>query len=218
VQSEVKIEYVPLSQLERWPRNPKQHDLAQIDKSIERFGFIQPIAVDERTGRIVAGHGRLEALQAMQLAGKAPPARVLEKDGEWLVPVLRGVEFKDDREAEAFLVADNRLVEIGGWDEQALAKILADLQPVGLDGVGWSDSEINRLVTETVVGEVQGVAPSEALSMYNNTTIRQLVMYFSVEEFQTIMTRIKSVMDKEKLETVTAVFQRLLDEHEKAGS
>jgi hypothetical protein len=46
--------YLPLSKLARAPRNPKGHALDVIDNSISRFGFINPIVVNEKTGRIVS--------------------------------------------------------------------------------------------------------------------------------------------------------------------
>lgn len=48
-----------------YPNNPRQHDSKQIIKiqrSIESFGFINPILVDEK-GQIIAGHARLKAAQ-----------------------------------------------------------------------------------------------------------------------------------------------------------
>jgi ParB-like chromosome segregation protein Spo0J len=142
--STVRIEYVALSKLERWPRNPKTHDLEQLDKSVERFGFVQPLLVDENTGKLIAGHGRLDTLLAMKAGGKPAPERVQDKGGDWLVPVVRGVAFKDEREAEAYLIADNRLVEIGGWDEDVLKAILDDLGTIsaGFAGIGWDQAQM----------------------------------------------------------------------------
>ena len=61
--TEIKVEYISLDELEQWPRNPKQHNLSGIEKSLKRFGFNSPLVIDERTGRLVAGHGRLKTLR-----------------------------------------------------------------------------------------------------------------------------------------------------------
>ena len=58
-----------------------------------RFGYVAPMILDERTGRLVAGHCRLESLKRAKSAGKAPPKRVRVENGDWLVPVVRGVAF-----------------------------------------------------------------------------------------------------------------------------
>ena len=55
-----RIEYLPLSAMVRWPRNPKGHDLGELHGMIARFGYVMPMLIDEGTGRLVAGHGRLD--------------------------------------------------------------------------------------------------------------------------------------------------------------
>ena len=67
--SELGIEYLPLSHLQVAPRNPKRHALDQLGASIGRFGYVEPIIVDERTGRLVAGHGRRDSLLRMPELG-----------------------------------------------------------------------------------------------------------------------------------------------------
>lgn len=145
------IEYVPLDELMGWERNPKDHDLPSIQKSIKRFGFTSPVLVDERTKRIVAGHGRVDSLRALQSSGEAPPLRVvISDDGRWLVPVLRGISFNSDSEVEAYLVADNQLTIAGGWDESKLGAILQDLEKLGdgaFEGLGFEQAEIDAILT-----------------------------------------------------------------------
>lgn len=159
--SEISIEYVPLSELQRWPRNPKDHDLGELHQSIERFGYINPILVDERTEQLVAGHGRLDALQQMKASGSSAPKRVRVEGGEWFVPVIRGVEFNSDAEAEAYQLADNRLTELGGWIEEDLAGVLSDLAAEGeemLTGVGWGLNDIDELLAQL---EREAAGPAE---------------------------------------------------------
>lgn len=116
---------MPLDELPAAPRNPKEHDATGIRRSIERFGFTEHVLVDERTGRLVAGHGRVQVLRDMEDAGTAAPAGVLvDTDGQWTVPVIRGWSSRSDAEAEAYLLASNRLTERGGWDEAALLDML----------------------------------------------------------------------------------------------
>ncbi len=104
----LKVEYLPLSELEHWPKNPKKHDTEGIKGSIRRFGFAAPVVIDERTKRLVAGHGRQEALSQMRSAGEDIPAHIAKRNGEWLVPVVRGNEFESEEEAERYLIADNQ--------------------------------------------------------------------------------------------------------------
>jgi len=148
---EMRISYEPLAWLlsHQAPRNPKKHDVAGVSASMGRFGYTIPVAVDERTNTVVAGHGRLEVLAAMKAAGKAPPARVrVTPDGDWLVPVLRGLSFASAEEAEAYLLADNRHTEIGGYDDSMLADMLEEVRDRdgGLEGLGWSDEQATDMI------------------------------------------------------------------------
>jgi hypothetical protein len=54
----LRIEYMPVEKLQEAPRNPKHHSLEEIKQSMRRFGFVQAPAINETTGRLVAGHGR----------------------------------------------------------------------------------------------------------------------------------------------------------------
>jgi hypothetical protein len=142
--SEPHIEYLPLASLVAWPRNPKHHATRTIVESIQRFGFVQPIIIDEKTRRLIAGHGRLEALAQIKADGRPVPARIAVNDNDWLVPVLRGINFRNEKEAEAYLVTDNQTTILGGWDEEELQALLND--HVGnLDGVGFTLAEIEAL-------------------------------------------------------------------------
>jgi hypothetical protein len=144
----VYVEYVPLSKLQRAPRNPKAHDLGLIERSMGRFGYVEPIAINEKTGRLVAGHGRLDALEKRRAAGAEPPERVIVQNGEWCVPVLRGISFESDADTEAYLLASNQITIAGGWLDDELAKVLGDLaeQDGGLEGVGFEQDDIDELL------------------------------------------------------------------------
>jgi ParB-like chromosome segregation protein Spo0J len=57
------VEYRPISLLKPKPENPRSHSpkqIEQIARSLQSFGFVNPILID-RAGRIIAGHGRIEA-------------------------------------------------------------------------------------------------------------------------------------------------------------
>ncbi len=132
------------------PDNPKLHDLSAIDSSFSRFGYIAPVIVNDRDGRLAAGHGRLLVLLKLRAAGVEPPVGIqLGPNGEWLVPAIHGIDLSPD-DARAFLIADNRTQELGGWDDRALADILVDLarSEVGLDGIGFSEVDLADLLDQ----------------------------------------------------------------------
>lgn len=153
-----QIEYRRLSDVLPADRNPKEHDDAAIQASIERHGFTEPVFEDGRTGKLVAGHGRLENLVLMRDAGHhMPEGIVADDDGEWMLPVVIGWSSADDEEAEDYVSVSNRLVELGGWDAQLLAEMYADPDR-DLDGTGWTRESIDDLVA-SIDGEV--VLPDE---------------------------------------------------------
>lgn len=139
----IYIEYLPLEQLQRWKRNPKEHELGDISDSIKRFGYTNPIIIDEKSGKMVAGHGRVDTLTAQREAGEEPPKRIRADNGDWLVPVVRGVEFENEQEAEAYLMADNQLTMLADWDNEALAEMLLDQSD--LSGVGFSAEDVDEI-------------------------------------------------------------------------
>lgn len=140
-----RLEYLPLADLRGAPRNPKRHALDDLAASIARHGYVEPVVLDERTGRLVSGHGRVEELRRQQAAGAAPPDGIGD---DWTVPVVRGWSSRSDEEAEAFLVAANRLTETGGWDVEVLARTLADVArtAAGLAGTGFTDAQLAELI------------------------------------------------------------------------
>ena len=63
------IEYKSVDELIPYARNSRTHDkeqVSQIMASIKEFGFTNPILIDD-TGTIIAGHGRVQAAQKLNL-------------------------------------------------------------------------------------------------------------------------------------------------------
>lgn len=149
---DLHIEYLPLSELRKHPRNPKSHDIGELQAAYSRFGYVSPIIIDEKSGRMVAGHGRVDSLMERKERGAEPPKRVKVKNGEWLVPVVRGVDFETEKEAEAYLLADNRIGEIGGWIEEDLRELLKEHENA-LEGIGF---DLDDLEVQTRKGNGGG--------------------------------------------------------------
>lgn len=156
----IRIEYTPLAEVQRWPRNPKLHAEAAIDESFDRFGFVEPLVLDENTGRLVAGHGRLDRLVALHAAGKPAPGRIKVKRKAWLVPVVRGVSFSSEEEAEAYLLASNQITIAGGWGADvlgALKRVRATAR--GFSGIGFKPADIDALKARLAPSLGPGGAP-----------------------------------------------------------
>jgi hypothetical protein len=142
-----RIEYMPLEAVPPALRNPKKHAEEHLDGSLGRFGYTEPVLMDERTGRLVAGHGRIDTLKRLRQKGQEPPEGVMKEGDAWLVPVVRGWASRSDQEAEAYLLASNQLTIAGGWDADALESMLKQLSDAGVaGGLGWSEEELGKLL------------------------------------------------------------------------
>ena len=129
-----RIEIWSVDRVVPYSKNARTHSpeqVAQIAASIAEFGFNAPILVDSNAG-IVAGHGRL--LAARKLGLQEVPVVVLDHLTE--------------TQRRAYIIADNKLAENAGWNEEVLAAELADLERDGLDLklVGFSDDELEALL------------------------------------------------------------------------
>jgi DNA modification methylase len=132
-----RIELWPVDKLVPYARNARTHSdtqVAQIAASIAQFGFNNPILVDTNAG-IIAGHGRLLA------------ARKLRLDH---VPVVV-LDHLTETQKRAYILADNKLTEQAGWDNELLRGELADLKDadLDLDVLGFSEDELRTLLAET---------------------------------------------------------------------
>jgi hypothetical protein len=207
-----RIEYVDIDEAKVARRNPKLHDRDRIVASLQVHGFVAPAAEDGRTGRFVAGHGRLEALRWMRAQGLPAPRRILVKGKRWLMPVLKGVAFKDEREAEEYLLADNRASEVGGWEPVPLAEILANMGDPDLDKLGWARGDIAKMMAQAAGRSDSGGGGAAGFSA---GAIRQMVFAYPGPEFDRLMRRLGPLMTRLKVADHTELFLALLDFYEK---
>ena len=137
------IEYRRLEDVLPADANPKGHNVPLIRESIELRGFAGALIEDQRTKKLIGGHGRLIALKQMRDEGQTPPDGIGKDDDDWLVPVEVGWSSRSDAEARAMLVAQNRTVELGGWNEVELGPFLFGLKDAGeLSGTGFNDDDL----------------------------------------------------------------------------
>lgn len=122
-----------ISALKEWDENPRYNSEAvqHVVKSIKRFGFGAPIIARKADGMIIAGHTRFQAAIMLQL--EKVPVRYLDLD---------------PADAKLLAIADNKVGEIATWNEDLLRITLSELKDKGLEGIGFSDDELNNLFAE----------------------------------------------------------------------
>jgi hypothetical protein len=116
----------PLSDLHLLDRNPRRGDVEAVARSYERFGQRKPI-VARRDGTIIAGNHQYQAAQRL---GWSHIAVVTVDD--------------NDAEATAFALADNRIAELGDYDNVILGQLIAEVREFDHDlftATGWAATE-----------------------------------------------------------------------------
>ncbi len=145
------IEYVDIDKIKPFERNPRTHSKEQIQQiatSMMKFGWVNPILVDENF-EIIAGHGRL-------LAGK--------ELGYEKVPVAQ-LKHLSEHEKLALLIADNKISDNAGWDEDMLQQALEQLHDGNFDltTLGFSNKEIEKykaeFESEKILAEQEDLVP-----------------------------------------------------------
>lgn len=133
----MQIEHVPVAELVPYVNNARRHPEEQIRalvRSIRAYGFNNPVLIDA-AGHIVAGHGRVEAAKRL---------------GMDVVPCIR-LRHLTEEQRRAFIIADNRVSELGTWDAALLAREVEDLlnsDELDLDpgDLGFDDEAIAGLI------------------------------------------------------------------------
>jgi DNA modification methylase len=139
---ERRLTSTPLGTLKPRTGNPRTHSkkqLAQIVASIRRFGFTNPILVDDE-GCILAGHGRFEAARTLGMSH---------------VPTIT-LAGMSEAERRAYVIADNRLAECAGWDEALLRLELGAIIEIDpgfdLELTGFAGGELEQLLEAAITG------------------------------------------------------------------
>jgi DNA modification methylase len=137
------IVHRPISSLKPNPRNARTHSKRQIRKiasSIDAFGFIGHILIDTE-GTIIAGHGRLEAAKLLKME---------------TVPTLC-ISHLTPEQIRAYMIADNRLAELAGWDDGILAIEFQDLMSPDLQfdvlQTGFEAPQIDMIIMKQRAAE-----------------------------------------------------------------
>lgn len=130
----MNISLRPIAEIRPYEGNPRKFDdaaIAAVAKSIEEYGFLQPVVVDV-DGVIVVGHVRYQA--AIKLG--------LEK-----VPVLVTAGLSPEK-VKAYRIADNATGDLSDWDYQLLPIELSELQAANYDLglLGFDQDELAKLL------------------------------------------------------------------------
>ena len=127
----LKVETFKISDLSTYHKNPRRGDVDAIAEALKARGQYRPIVVNIGTHashdyEILAGNHTY--LAAKKLGWKTIQATTVDVD---------------DDQAAQIVLADNRLADLGGYDDETLSALLSDVS--SLDGLGWSQDDVDEL-------------------------------------------------------------------------
>lgn len=199
-----KLESVPVEALIPYARNARKHSdeqVAQLAASIREFGFNNPVLVDKENG-IIAGHGRVLAARKLGLQS---------------VPCLR-LDHLTDTQRKAYILADNRLAELGGgWDEEMLGIELSELrtEDFDLNLTGFNGDAIERFLNPSEPEEAavsgSGKTMADAFENYDESIVRQIILIYTVAQYEAVMEALGDYAEKNALSNNTEVLNHLLE-------
>jgi DNA modification methylase len=146
-----RIEIIAVGELAPYRNNARTHSkkqIRQIADSIRRFGFTNPVLIDDG-GQIIAGHGRVEAAKLLGLAA---------------VPAIR-LSHLSEVEKRAYILADNRLAEKAGWDKEILAielQALIDLD-FEVELTGFEASYVDTVLDDAAEANGEPPGPEDEI-------------------------------------------------------
>ncbi|MGF6354054.1 ParB-like chromosome segregation protein Spo0J [Paenibacillus sp. 4624] len=134
----MNIKIVPIDQINAAAYNPRidlqpgDPEYEKLRRSIEQFGYVEPIVWNERTGNMVGGHQRYK-IMVNELGHTELKVSVVDLD---------------DQQERLLNIALNKIS--GRWDEEALAALLDELQATGAELTlsGFDDTEIDSLLAD----------------------------------------------------------------------
>lgn len=198
----IRCEYTELIEphkLVPHPKNPNKHPQEQVErlaKIIDHQGQRSPIVVSKKTGFIVAGHGRLEAMQHLG----------------WEKVAVDYQDFENEADEYAHMTADNA---IGGWSTLDFSKINLDIQDLGpfdIELLALHDFKIEPMENyEETKEEKNGPSALDKLEKYLDKEFIEIKLEYSREEHERLVSEINLYMQHKNIENISdAVMHRFL--------
>lgn len=197
---------VPMENLHLHPDNARKGNVGSIAASLERFGQVRPLLVQQQTNTIVAGN---HTYLAAQLLGWSEIAVIR-------LPL-------SDEDARAYLLTDNRLSDLASYDDDGLLAVLEKVQQAGgLEATGWTIDDMDDLTAALErIPEVPGSpfegdyaeSPEETAERWADRAEgqnREIVFLLSHERYEQFKANVAVLQTRWELDTLSdTVFEAL---------
>lgn len=211
IETAARVTIVNVADLRQWDRNPHSGDVQSIRLSLERFGQVVPI-VRAPDGWVIAGNHTLKAM--------------IELGWERCAVVTLDAE---QSEQVAYGLASNRISELGEDDEALVYALLQELDVI--DGTGYTTDdladlsalmeELDRRETQSDEARHSAIDPDtgvvnnepsmgERLDVYQQTSIRSVVLDFDLETFEYITNAFSQLRAQYGVASNSSVVEHLL--------
>lgn len=190
-----QIKRIGIGELKDWSKNPRKlskEGYQSLKKSVEDFGFHDVLKIDT-DGTIISGHQR---------------KRVLKEMGIEYIDVLYPNRKLTDKEMEIIAIKSNR--HEGEFDFDILGNMF-ELET--LMEAGFQDFELGFATSKEQDG-VDSDPLVGSMTTYLTGNVKQITLFFSLEEFEKIVPRLDKIMKESNMESHTEVFLRTLEIYE----
>lgn len=193
----MKIENVKISDLKPYERNARIHPQSQVDllvQNIKKFGFTTPILIDEKN-EIIAGHGRLLALQQMKTV-EAPCVRI---------------EGLSEQEVKALRLADNKIASMGEWDDDLVWDELENLKDYEIEIDGDLISLTDLIGIETEMKNIKENFKNSEIDLDTSNGFEYKVLFYDNEEYLDFIQKVNDIKAEQGIPETKDLFIKLIN-------
>lgn len=199
------------------PRKITEKMFNTLSDSLEEYGDLSGIVVNVRTGEAIGGNQRTTFFKQHAEKCEIEVTKLDHENAQGTVAygyvIYNGEKFGyrevdwDEKKSELANIIANK---VGGFfDTEILANQfeLEDLKMAGFEDfeLGFANDDEIKIDTDDLTNRMEA---------YLDGTIKQIVIYFSAEQFESIVPRFETAMQEIGVENHTDLIVKLLEEHE----
>jgi hypothetical protein len=180
----------PIDELQPHPGNPRRGALDEISNSLSEFGQLRPILLDAADGKtIIAGNHTWKAAQ----------------DLGWSHIAAIPNDFTSPEEATAYLLADNKLSDLGEYERSELVELLTEVeQSAAWAGTGYTQDDLDHYRSLDEAAAAPPPAPREPDPGGAAPALKEIVLLYDEAQLNVVTGDIRTLRARWGLDDVTA--------------